>query len=228
MKNKIGFLTSFNNIISKKIPEKYIKKYFSENEKIEKFLSEIDFLFIENNITDFISKYKDIIKFNGTVLLIGNDDFSFSDIDDLTEYKAKKVFFYNIESLTILSFDNCSTEENEIINDIFSFSEIITYDEDHFKSACMLSKITAQMTEEFTNALSLAGQKFGLDCSASELAARQTVSGSAILLDKSDEHPIEMVDRVCSPGGTTIEGLLSLKNDGFESVITKTAERIMK
>ena len=36
---------------------------------------------------------------------------------------------------------------------------------------------------------------------------------------ESDEHPWQLVDQVCSPGGTTIEGVTSLQNDGFESAV---------
>ena len=58
---------------------------------------------------------------------------------------------------------------------------------------------------------------------AFEIAA-QAVLGSAALVRQSGEHPWELVDRVCSPGGTTIEGLLTLQKEGFDSAIIKTIE----
>ena len=45
------------------------------------------------------------------------------------------------------------------------------------------------------------------------------VLGSAKMVLESDAHPQALIDRVCSPGGTTIEGLLSLQKDGFEAAV---------
>ena len=88
-------------------------------------------------------------------------------------------------------------------------------------------KIAAEeLTGELIAALAKAGKELGLGDDAEAIAV-QTVLGSAELINKSKIHPIELADRVCSPGGTTIEGLLSLKKDGFESVITKLVEEKM-
>ncbi len=83
-----------------------------------------------------------------------------------------------------------------------------------------------ELTGELISALAKAGKELGLGDEAEAIAV-QTVLGSAELIKKSGIHPIELADRVCSPGGTTIEGLLSLKKDGFESIITKSVEEKM-
>ena len=49
--------------------------------------------------------------------------------------------------------------------------------------------------------------------------AAQTVYGSAKMILESDEHPWSLIDSVCSPGGTTIEGVVSLQSDGFEKAV---------
>ena len=86
-----------------------------------------------------------------------------------------------------------------------------------------LKSATEELTAEFVNALACAGKELGLGDKADMISA-QTVLGSAELIKQSGIHPIELADRVCSPGGTTIEGLLSLKKDGFEGIITSSAE----
>ena len=53
---------------------------------------------------------------------------------------------------------------------------------------------------------------------AYEIAA-QAVLGSAALAAESGEHPGILKDRVCSPGGTTIEGVATLEKAGFRSAI---------
>ncbi len=89
-----------------------------------------------------------------------------------------------------------------------------------------LKKATEELTLQFVSALTNAGESLGLGKEAG-MIADGTVSGSAKLVSVSDNHPIDLVDRVCSPGGTTIEGLLSLKKDGFEGIITEKVEKKM-
>ena len=86
-----------------------------------------------------------------------------------------------------------------------------------------LMSAAKELTAELISALAKAGKELGLGDEAEEIAM-QTVLGSAELIKQSGIHPIELADRVCSPGGTTIEGLLSLKKDGFEGLITKSVE----
>ncbi len=90
-----------------------------------------------------------------------------------------------------------------------------------------LKAVSKELTAELVSALAKAGKEKGLGDEAEEIA-RQTVLGSAELIRQSGIHPIELADRVCSPGGTTIEGLLSLKKDNFEGIITALAEDKMK
>ena len=58
---------------------------------------------------------------------------------------------------------------------------------------------------------------------AYEIAA-QTVLGSAKLILDSDKHPGVLKDMVCSPGGTTIEAVCSLEENGFRNAVIKAVE----
>lgn len=51
--------------------------------------------------------------------------------------------------------------------------------------------------------------------------AAQAVLGSAKLVLESGKHPGELKDMVCSPGGTTIEGVAALEESGFRSGVMK-------
>ena len=53
---------------------------------------------------------------------------------------------------------------------------------------------------------------------ALEIAA-QAVLGSAKMILESGEHPWELIDKVCSPGGTTIEGVAALNENGFSNAV---------
>ena len=67
----------------------------------------------------------------------------------------------------------------------------------------------------FIEALADGAVKCGLPRAEALLYAKQTVLGSARLALESGKHPGELKDAVCSPGGTTIEGVMELERNSF-------------
>lgn len=51
--------------------------------------------------------------------------------------------------------------------------------------------------------------------------AAQTVLGTAKLILETGKHPAELKDMVCSPAGTTIEGVRVLEREGMRSAVTE-------
>ncbi len=67
----------------------------------------------------------------------------------------------------------------------------------------------------FIEALADGGVAAGLPRDKAQQYAAQTVLGAAELLLSSGRHPGELKDAVCSPAGSTIEGVLTLESAGF-------------
>ena len=71
----------------------------------------------------------------------------------------------------------------------------------------------------FAEALADGGVLSGLKRQDALLLAAQTLLGTAKLLLVSGKHPGELKDQVCSPGGTTIEGVRQLEEAGFRGSV---------
>ena len=76
----------------------------------------------------------------------------------------------------------------------------------------------------FIDSLARAAVKNGMTKADALETAAQAVLGSAKLILESDDHPWKLVDAVCSPGGTTIEGVCALQENGFEAAVEKAVE----
>ncbi len=69
----------------------------------------------------------------------------------------------------------------------------------------------------FAEALADGAVRCGLPRDKALLYAEQTILGTAKMMLASEKHPEELKDAVCSPGGTTIEGVLALEEGGFRA-----------
>ena len=71
----------------------------------------------------------------------------------------------------------------------------------------------------FIEALADGGVACGLPRGAALEYAAQMVAGSARLILESGKHPAQLKDAVCSPGGTTIQGVRALEEGGFRGTV---------
>lgn len=76
----------------------------------------------------------------------------------------------------------------------------------------------------FLEALADGAVKAGMPRQQAYRFAAQTVLGSARLMLESGKHPGELKDMVCSPGGTTIEGVQVLEQSGFRASVMGAVE----
>ena len=70
--------------------------------------------------------------------------------------------------------------------------------------------------------------KAGLSAEAARKIAADSVLGSAKLVLGCEEDPRDLARQVCSPGGTTIEGVTLLCERRFEENVEDAIEAIMR
>lgn len=109
-----------------------------------------------------------------------------------------------------------------------AFGEVIPLDEKYFPMFGVIAGAAPAFAYMFIDELARAGVKIGMNKKLSLQIAAQTVLGSAKYILESGEHPYELIDRVCSPGGTTIEGIAALQEFGFSNAITKAVDRALE
>lgn len=84
----------------------------------------------------------------------------------------------------------------------------------------------------FIEAMAKAGVKNGLTKTQALDIVTQTVMSSAQNLLASEDSPHDLIDKICSPGGTTIAGLMDLEKTGLTysvvSAIDATIDRAKK
>jgi pyrroline-5-carboxylate reductase len=77
---------------------------------------------------------------------------------------------------------------------------------------------------QFIEALSDGGVLAGLPRQLATALAAQTVLGAAQMVLGSSDHPATLKDRVASPAGTTIAGLLALENGGLRGTVMQAVQ----
>lgn len=120
-------------------------------------------------------------------------------------------------------------DDKKLTEKIFSaVGKIIYLEENYFPLFGVLGGCTPALAYMFIDELARAGVKNGMKKDVALKISAQAVLGSAKMILESDEHPYELIDKVCSPGGTTIEAVTSLQESGFNSAIHKAVEKAVE
>ncbi len=130
------------------------------------------------------------------------------------------------ESMTALC-NNENVSENEIscaMELCSCFGKVIGLEEKYFSVFSAVACCAPAFAYMFADALKTAGVKYGLSASDAKTAAAQMLMGSAKMLLESPLSVGTLIDNVCSPAGTTVEGVCALKEYGFENAVIKAVD----
>lgn len=116
-------------------------------------------------------------------------------------------------------------EQLETIHNLFSaIGMAVSVPENQFAIFTAIAGCSPAYVYLFIDSLAKGAQKAGMNKKQALDIAASAVLGSTQMLINSDNHPWELIDKVCSPGGTTIEGVCTLEEYKFESAVVKAVE----
>ncbi len=112
----------------------------------------------------------------------------------------------------------------ETVYTIFeSVGTVVPLSEEQFGIFSVLAGCSPAYTLLYMDALATAGVRGGIPKDTALQIVAQAVLGTAKLLQETGDHPHALIDSVCSPAGTTIEGVCALKENGFEDAVLQAA-----
>lgn len=116
--------------------------------------------------------------------------------------------------------NNISPDETLIVEELFnSVGETVFLDENYMNAAIALHSSSPAYIYMLIDAMADSGVKYGIPKALSLKLAAKAVEGSAKMVLESNQHPIQLKDNVCSPGGTTIAAVCELENNGFRAAV---------
>ena len=112
-------------------------------------------------------------------------------------------------------------EEKALVRDVLAASGMVSeLAEPLMEAASGVTGCGPAFAAMFIEALADGAVACGLPRREAIAYSAQMLKGTAELLLRSGEHPGALKDRVCSPAGSTIEGVRTLERRGFRSAVT--------
>lgn len=126
--------------------------------------------------------------------------------------------------------DFTAEKDAEFVKTLFSsFSKVVFLDENMLNVVTGVSGSGPAYFYLFLKGIIDAGIKRGLSPEAAKLLACNTMIGSGIMvLNNHDKSLDELIDAVCSKGGTTIEAIKVFKENGLTETEDKAVEACIK
>lgn len=127
------------------------------------------------------------------------------------------------------SREGTATAHKKLVEEMFdTVGSIIELPESQFAIFTTIGCASPAFTYLYIDALARAAVREGMPKKLALEIAASSVLGSAQMILASAEHPMELVDQVCSPGGTTIQGVTALQAKGFEGAVHDAVAAVMK
>lgn len=185
-----------------------------------------------NVIASVLSEIDSVAKVTNPLFISIAAGKSLSYLSENVSYNAKFVrVMPNINAVVLeaasafCANDNVGSEEKEFVAGLCSaFGTAVEIKEELFSVFSAIAGCSPAFSYLYIDSLARAAVKNGMSKEMALKIAAQAVLGSAKMILETDEHPCSLADKVCSPGGTTIEGVAYLKESGFENSVMKAVQ----
>lgn len=122
--------------------------------------------------------------------------------------------------------DNFDEVDKQIVEKIFKISgRTIVISESKMDILGAISGSGPAFVYMFMESMANAGVLNGLDMKTALELSAQTMIGAAKLYLEENTHPAILKDEVCSPSGTTIEGVKALEDNNFRATIINAVQK---
>jgi pyrroline-5-carboxylate reductase len=213
------------------IKEKYNTKITLDNKDVASF-SDILILAVKPNMyIDVITEIKDFVKPNVIIVTIATG---------ITIETVEKTFDKAVrvvrtmpntpalvgEGMSAVCHSNLVNAESlqHVINIFESFGKVELLSEKLLDAIPAISGSSPAYTFMFIEALADGGVLQGIPRDKAYRLAAQAVLGAAKMILETGEHPGSLKDKVCSPGGTTIEAVYTLEKNNFRGAVISAME----
>ncbi|WP_300410248.1 pyrroline-5-carboxylate reductase [Lagierella sp.] len=178
---------------------------------------------IKNEIGDF------------TILMPITPSFSTVDIQELIGWKVKVArIMPNTPALvncgiTGLCFSGNfeEMERQKVFDFVKSFGEVLEIEENLMGGVSAVSGSGPAYVYMLIEAMADMAVSTGIKRKDAYNLVAKTVEGSAKMVLETKKHPGELKDEVCSPKGSTIEGVMELEENGFRGSIIKGLKKTL-
>lgn len=138
------------------------------------------------------------------------------------------------QATTAACFSDCisADEKKEIIEIFSSFGTFLQAQEDQMPTLTSVIGSAPALVYMLIEGLIQGAIHQGLNFDQAQQLASNIVRSSASMIIETGEHPALQRDRICSPAGTTIEGVAYLEKEAFTGkvieAVSKMAEKARK
>lgn len=134
------------------------------------------------------------------------------------------------ESMTFLAAaEGVSADKTAIVENLFSLDGAVKVCDEHLVGAgMMMAGCGIAYVMRFIRAMMEGGVEMGFYPNDAQLIAQQTMKGAITLLSETGLHPEAAIDKVTTPGGTTIKGLNELDHSSFNSAVIRCLKAGLK
>ena len=130
------------------------------------------------------------------------------------------------KGMCALCFDNCTEKDERFLISLFSaLGKAVVVTEDELDAVTAVSGSGPAYVYYFVKSMVDAGVKLGLSEENAKELALQTFDGAVEMVRTTGKPLSELIDNVCSPGGTTIQAINCFDENNLSKIVSKAMER---